>query len=147
MDTVPPAGPVLTMIFVVLSLLHVYWALGGRWGLDGALPEAPPRPGEPGRPVLQPGPILTGAVAVALGAAAVVSAAASGLMETPLPDPLVTAGIWTLAVLFLLRALGDLRYVGFFKRVRGTTFARLDTWLFSPLCVVISALAFTVAMG
>ena len=33
------------------------------------------------------------------------------------------------AVVFLARAVGDFRYVGFFKRVRGTRFARLDTIL------------------
>jgi hypothetical protein len=29
--------------------------------------------------------------------------------------------------------VGELRYVGFFKRVRNTSFARMDTLLYSPL--------------
>ena len=40
-------------------------------------------------------------------------------------------------VVFLLRAVGEFRYVGFFKRRHGTRFATLDTWLFSPLCAFI----------
>jgi len=40
------------------------------------------------------------------------------------------------AVVFLDRAIGDFRYVGF-KQVRGSRFARLDTILFSPLQVIV----------
>jgi hypothetical protein len=43
-----------------------------------------------------------------------------------------------LAVLFGGRAIGERRYVGFFKRVRGTTFAWWDTRVFSPLCAALS---------
>jgi hypothetical protein len=37
----------------------------------------------------------------------------------------------------LARAVGDFRLVGFFKTVRGSTFARMDTRLYSPLCVLL----------
>jgi catechol 2,3-dioxygenase-like lactoylglutathione lyase family enzyme len=46
---------------------------------------------------------------------------------------------------FLLRAVGDFRLVGFFKRVRGTPFARWDTRLFSPLCVALGLASLWVA--
>ncbi len=39
------------------------------------------------------------------------------------------------------------RYVGFFKRVRGTRFAEMDTRYYSPLCLTLSVLAFSVALG
>jgi hypothetical protein len=32
----------------------------------------------------------------------------------------------------------EFRLVGFFKRVRGTAFARWDTAFFSPLCLALS---------
>ncbi len=50
-----------------------------------------------------------------------------------------------LAAIFVLRAVGDFHYVGFFKRVRGSVFARRDTWVFSPLCVVLAVLITTSA--
>jgi hypothetical protein len=37
----------------------------------------------------------------------------------------------------LVRALGDRRWMGFFKRVRNTEFARRDTYLYSPLCLAL----------
>jgi hypothetical protein len=46
-----------------------------------------------------------------------------------------------MAVVFVVRAVGDFHYCGFFKRVRDTAFARYDTLVYSPLCVVIAALA------
>jgi hypothetical protein len=39
----------------------------------------------------------------------------------------------------LARAVGDFRYVGFFKRVRDSRFATLDTRVYSPLCFVLAA--------
>jgi hypothetical protein len=34
--------------------------------------------------------------------------------------------------------VGDLKLVGFFKRIKGTRFAELDTWLYAPLCVLLA---------
>lgn len=38
-------------------------------------------------------------------------------------------------------------HVGFFKRVRDTAFARYDTFVYSPLCAVIAALAVWLSVG
>ena len=46
---------------------------------------------------------------------------------------------YALAAGLLARAVGEFKYVGFFKRVRGSRFARLDTLLYSPLCLLLSA--------
>jgi len=53
---------------------------------------------------------------------------------------LFTVLAWVLAALFLIRAVGEFRYVGFFKSVRDTRFATWDSWLFSPLCLLIAVL-------
>ena len=49
------------------------------------------------------------------------------------------------AVVLLLRAVGDFRLVGFFKKITGSRFARLDTLVFSPLCVVLGLSLLVVA--
>jgi len=49
----------------------------------------------------------------------------------------LTIACWGLASVFLARAIGDFRFVGFFKRVHGSRFAHWDTALYSPLCLVI----------
>jgi hypothetical protein len=39
----------------------------------------------------------------------------------------------------LARAIGDFKYLGLFKRVRGSRFATLDTFVYSPLCLLLAA--------
>jgi Protein of unknown function (DUF3995) len=47
-------------------------------------------------------------------------------------------GLVVISLLFFLRAIGDFRYVGFFKKVKQTVFARLDSKYYSPLCLFIA---------
>jgi hypothetical protein len=49
------------------------------------------------------------------------------------------------AAVFVIRTVGDFRYVGFFKRYKHSMFAKYDTWLFSPLCLFLGA-AFVAAL-
>lgn len=131
----------LTALFVFLAGAHFYWAAGGGSALDGFVPT------DAGRPVLTPGPLASIAVGVALLAAALVVACRAGLLCAGLPAWMARIGIWVLAAVFAGRAVGDFRYVGFFKRVRDTRFARRDTRLFSPLCAVIAVATAAIGLG
>ncbi|RQR65828.1 DUF3995 domain-containing protein [Burkholderia sp. Bp9126] len=115
----------------VLALVHLYWACGGRLGKRAAIPE------RDGEPVLRPSRAGTFAVAVALAVSACVVAARAGWLPAPHSGALA-AGTIVLALIFAVRAVGDFRYVGFFKRIRGSRFARLDTLCYSPLCAALS---------
>lgn len=126
---------ILCLVFVAVAILHLYWAVGGQRGLPGAIPTVG------GRPAFEPGALFAIAVAAVLVAAAMVAAQRGGLLLLGLPTWVSHLGTWLLAVVFAARAIGEFRYVGFFKRVRGTLFARRDSLVYSPLCVVISALA------
>ena len=122
---------ILAFVLVCIAALHVYWALGGAWGLAVAIPTIDERP------LFTPSPATTWAVAWALAGAALVASLRSGILAWHIPvGPLRWAAIG-LGVVFVLRAVGDFRYVGFFKRRRGSAFAARDTWLYSPLCVLI----------
>lgn len=122
-------GLAVAAVLLVLSALHVAWALGLGPALDGVVPEVD------GRPTFVPGPLATLVVAACLAGAAGTVLTRAGLWEaSPLPAPLASWGTWALAAIFLARAVGDFRLIGFTKRIRGTTFARRDTWLYSPLC-------------
>jgi bacteriorhodopsin len=61
------------------------------------------------------------------------------------PHGIFRWGTFAIALLFFLRAVGEFRLVGFFKRVSDTPFAYWDTWLFSPLCLGIAVIAFLLA--
>ncbi|KAF1023592.1 MAG: hypothetical protein GAK37_03237 [Pseudomonas sp.] len=44
-----------------------------------------------------------------------------------------------MALILFARAIGDSELVGFFKKVGGSRFARLDTFFYSPLCMALGA--------
>lgn len=126
-------APLLIAVFLCLALLHLYWMLGGRMGVLAAIPEID------GRPAFLPSVTATFVVALGLMLCALLLAATSGLVSLPVPHSVLTWLTRALALVLLLRAIGDFRLVGFFKRIRGSRFARLDTALYSPLCLALSA--------
>lgn len=117
-------------VFLALSGLHVYWALGGKTPGGAFIPEVA------GRRAFTPGRGARLAVAVALSVAALLVLARSGLLPG-LPAAPVAWACGLLGAAFVLRAIGEFRLVGFFKTVRGTEFASMDTWVYSPLCLVL----------
>ncbi|CAB3747139.1 hypothetical protein B7G54_03510 [Burkholderia puraquae] len=119
-----------------IALIHVYWALGGRRGKRAATPE------QDGEPLLRPTAIGTLAVAAALLGGACVVAVRAGWLGPNAYRGATSFAVVALALIFAVRAVGDFRYVGFFKRIRGSRFARMDTLYYSPLC---AALALSIA--
>ena len=131
----------LIAIFLGLALLHLHWAFGGRLAIEGAVPT------EAGRPLFSPGPAACVTVAFALLAAAAVAGNRAGLLVPDAPDWISRLGIWIVALVFAARAVGDFRYVGLFKRVRGSLFAKRDSRIYVPLCGLISLLATGLAVS
>ena len=121
---------ITALILAGLSALHFYWAFGGRYGWDKAVPY------KDAEPLFTPGKAATLLVAVALllfsGLALLLRWPAAELGAWPR-----YLG-WLLAGIFLLRAVGDFKYCGFFKRLRGTEFAVRDSFFYSPLCLFLS---------
>jgi hypothetical protein len=123
------------IVFLVLALWHVHMAIGARRSSSesGAVPTVG------GRPLFVPSRKATLAVAVILALFAGLVAATAGLVSLGLP-PIVLVGLsYGLALGLLARAVGEFKYVGFFKRVRGSRFATLDTFVYSPLCLLLAA--------
>ena len=127
------AGALAATVLLVLALLHVYWAIRGIDGASVAIPSVD------GKPLFVPSRAATVAVAVALGLAALLVLGTIGALGTRfVPHNVYRVGTSGVATAFLLRAVGEFRYVGFFKRVHGTPFAYWDTRVYSPLCVVLA---------
>ncbi len=123
----------LASVLAFLSGLHIYWAFGGHWGWGAAIPQVD------GRPAFTPSRFATLLVALGLAAAAALPLVRAGAFPFPVPSWLSQWSAILLAFIFFVRAVGDFRLVGFFKRVRGTPFAIWDTRLFSPLCLLLAA--------
>jgi hypothetical protein len=141
-DVVAWLGGGVSATFVALALWHFYMAVGGlSSGAGGAVPSVA------GKPVFVPSTGSTAAVGTVLLMFAALVAATAGLIPQPLPTRWLAGLSYALAAGLLARTVGDFKYVGLFKRVRGTPFARLDTLLYSPLCLVLSLGVASVALG
>lgn len=121
------------VIFVLISLLHVYWAFGGKWALDAAIPKTK----EGSTDNFSPGPIATLIVAFGLLLFALVHASVLGIISSFEANYLNIA-LTIIAIIFALRAIGEFNYVGLFKKQKEGKFAECDTRYYIPLCVLIS---------
>lgn len=128
-------------VFVVLGFWHFYMASRPSARENSAVPSVN------GKPLFVPSRRSTVLVAIVLCLFAALVAATAGWLATGLPPYLLRWASYALALGLMARAVGDLRYVGFFKTVRGTPFAKMDTLLYSPLCLLMSAGVAAVAYG
>ncbi|WP_027086447.1 DUF3995 domain-containing protein [Cohnella panacarvi] len=133
-------GSVAAFLLFALSFIHVYWAFGGRRGGAAAIPR---KPG--GEALFRPRVPETVAVAIAL-----LIACAALLLQTRIvtfmdANSYIRFICIVCAFVFFLRAIGEFKYVGFFKRVKHTPFAVNDTKYYSPLCLFLS-LVYLVAL-
>jgi hypothetical protein len=130
----------MATILAALSILHVFWGVRGGSTSSGFVPEAD------GEPLFRPRPVDCFAVAAALALAAFLVLSVRGIVASPLPFLWTRVGATGVGAAFLLRSIGEFRYVGFFKRVRDTRFGRLDTLVFSPLCLLLGVAGLAVAL-
>jgi Protein of unknown function (DUF3995) len=122
----------VSVVFVALALWHFRMALRPAFGMSSAVPSVE------GKPLFVPSTRATVAVGVMLLLFAGLVATTGGLVHLGVSPRLLTWASFALALGLLARAIGEFKYVGFFKRVRGSRFARLDTLLYSPLCLLLA---------
>ena len=119
-----------TIIFLSLSLLHVYWAAGGKWAATQVLPQM-----EGERKVFVPGAGMTLVVAAGL---LFFSALNAVNLYYDRSQPVFRYGLLAVGLIFAVRVVGDFKYIGVTKSVRDTTFARNDNRIFIPLCLYLA---------
>jgi hypothetical protein len=132
-------GILLAAIFAILSLFHIYWAFGGRFASSAAVPNV----GD--KPLFIPSISATLIVATLLLIAMLTVLGQIGYLGDKLPQWIFRWATLAISILFFLRAVGEFRYVGFFKQASNSAFAYWDTVLFSPLCLLIAVLAFLIS--
>ena len=125
----------LSVIFLALGLIHFSWAVGSEWGMDAVLPT-----NLEGRRILDPGQIDSAIVGFGLFGFGLFYLCFTPLVDWSLPSWVTKYGGWIIPTIFLLRTVGDFKYVGLFKKIKNTRFAKMDDRLFSPLCLIISLL-------
>ena len=126
---------ILFLTFAFLSGIHFYWGFGGRWASQAVFPTKD----DTSNPQM-PGALPTFIVAVGLLAVGLFVLSKGFDFNLPVPLWLDNYGLWMIAGIFMLRAVGEFNYVGFFKKIKHTKFGQNDTNYYSPLCLAISLL-------
>ena len=122
----------LFTIFISLGIIHFYWRFGGKWGLKEALPTK-----KNGEKAIDPPKIATAIVGVSLILFGLFYLMKTSLVNFQVPNWTITYGGWMIPSIFIIRAIGDFKYAGFFKKIKNTEFAKADLKWFSPLCLTI----------
>ena len=132
-------------IVAFAAAFHLHWALGGQAGFAVSLPQR-----ADGHPVMahrlpwwRP---AAGAVALGLIALALLLLAHAGHLPLPVPAGVARAALIATGAAFVARAVVPNRYVGFFKTLRSTRWARFDTRLYSPLFLLLGLLLAALAL-
>ncbi len=125
-----------TAIFILLSIVHFYWAFGGKLWYDDVLPTT-----SNGMQKLNPSTTAGLVIAFGLLLLALITAGNQGLFDRFIKRMYFRYGTLIIAIIFILRAIGDFKFIGFFKTVKWTRFGLNDTQFFSPLCLFISLLS------
>ena len=129
----------LVTMFAVISLVHVYWGLGGEWATLAAVPQVPVEGSVRLQPAFRPRGWITLLVAAALLMIALLVCLRVGWWVPVIGHWSLQWLISAIAILLFARAIGDSELVGFFKLVKDSRFALWDTWVYSPLCVMLGA--------
>ncbi len=132
----------LFLIFLFLSSIHIYWCLGGNWGKDAAIPTT-----DIHNKVISPGRLSTFIIALVLLVAGIFILNKAKFLNIPTSPFLNKYGLLIIAAIFFLRAIGEFKYVGFFKKITHTKFGRNDTKYYSPLCLAIGILAIVLQLS
>lgn len=126
---------ILFLVFATISAIHFYWAFGGKWASRAVVPT-----NDNGEPLFIPKIISTLVVAIGLLCFGLFYLVKYGFITVSLPVWLDKYGFWIIIFIFILRAIGDFNYVGFFKKHRNSEFGIKDTKYYSPLCLLIGVL-------
>ena len=119
------------IILLSLALLHFYWGVFGIKHPEKVLPQLNQK-----KKVVhsKAASFLVGAVLFLFGLPFIIK-----LLNPLVADWLVYVQIF-IGLLFLARAVGDFKHVGFFKTIKETPFTRMDNRYYSPLCLLIAIL-------
>lgn len=128
-------------IFIVLAGFHFYWLFGGKWGLHRVIPTKKDSKHASRIPAF-----ATFLVAVILLSFSILYCHVSGFLSLSIiPKDITAYALWIIPSVFTLRAIGEFKYVGLFKKIKNTTFAKADTLFFTPLCLTLGIIGFLIA--
>ncbi|MEO9477461.1 MAG: DUF3995 domain-containing protein [Cyclobacteriaceae bacterium] len=122
-----------SVILFSVSGLHFYWLFGGKWALESAIPT-----NREGNPLFNPGMAATLVIALGLLAFSSFYLIRGEFISIQIPFVILDYAGYGISAIFFLRAIGDFKYVGIFKKETTTHFASRDTKFYAPLCLLLA---------
>lgn len=119
---------ILFVIFITLSMFHFYWLFGCTWGLLYVVPTK--NDSESQKPIPRFATFVVAVTLLFFGLIYIVDLKF-------ISNTIYYYTYWFVPIIFIIRAIGDFNYVGFFKKIKHTKFAKQDYKLFSPLSLFI----------
>ncbi|OEH94541.1 DUF3995 domain-containing protein [Bacillus solimangrovi] len=120
-------------VLLLLAFLHVYWAFGGLKGISVVIPQD-----EQNQQLFEPGKWATLFVAVCLFISSLILGIEIGIIPFLQESRFVSILCFICFFVLCVRSIGDFKYVGLFKRRSCTTFSKMDTAIYTPLCLWLS---------
>lgn len=120
-----------------VAALHVYWGVGGLWPAKNTPALAALVLGPGARAM--PGLLASTGVAAGLLATAALLLAAHGVFPLPVPADLQALATWGAIGVLGLRGLGGFFQAALQPALRGSTYARANARVYSPLCTALAA--------
>jgi len=132
----------LGVIFLLLSLIHFKWAF---FGIDNVRKVFPVIESE--KIPKQPKVYHTLIVALGLLLFSLFYFWKAQIILLELPSWIPKYVVWIIPSVFLIRGIGDFKYVGIFSKMSGTEFGRLDKKFYSPLCLFLALTGYFIAQA
>jgi hypothetical protein len=126
-----------SVVFFLLGALHFYWAVGGKWATDEVVPTKPT-----GEKLFNTSALSCVIVGSGLWLFAFVHVVNARLIFVNTTLPVIHYVTLAMGIVFLVRFVGDFKWVGIFKKVKDTSFGKNDTLYYAPLCLFLSLSSF-----
>ncbi|WP_152286638.1 DUF3995 domain-containing protein [Flavicella marina] len=132
---------ILFIIFTILGVFHLYWLFGGVWGIKKVIPIRNKELNTISIP--KTATLLVSFILFSFGLIYFIK---SGIFYIIAPNWITNYAYWIIPFIFILRAIGEFNYVGFFKKIKNTEFSKADSKIFSPLCLLIGIIGIVIQL-
>jgi len=126
-----------SVLLIGIGMLHFYWAVGGKWAIKSVSPTKGVN-----EPIKMPGFAITFLVGIIILCVGLMYAVQGNVIQFKTLGKVPYYIVLIFAIIFLIRVIGDFKYVGLFKSIKTTTFAKYDNLIFIPVCLFFSLVGF-----
>lgn len=132
---------ILSLIFFFIGGVHISWSLGLKWGYEQVIPKK-----EKGENLFTPRKPECIVMAIIFFLFGIFYLIKTDFISLNIHQCVLTYSGWFISILFIIRTIGDFKYVGIFKSIKTTDFAKWDNKLYIPLCIIIFIISITIEL-